>query len=73
MSTFEEDIIKVKALKSGEHCYIAWSEEMGGVVYRDADIYTLCDVTGYGSYENKEGEYSYEQIEVMVTIAHSWT
>jgi hypothetical protein len=46
---------------------------MGGVVYRDADIYTLCDVTGYGSYENKEGEYSYEQIEVMVTIAHSWT
>jgi hypothetical protein len=73
MGTLKDDIALVKSLQCGEECYIAWSEEMGGKVYRDAGIYTLYDITGYGSYENKEGEYSYEQIEELVTLAHSWT
>lgn len=68
-----EDIALVKCLQSGEHCHIAWSEEMGGIVYRNGDSYTLNEVTGYGSYESEYGNYTCLQIEEFVSVAHTWT
>lgn len=73
MKTYEDDVALVKALQNGEECYIFWSEEMGGHVQRFYDIYSLSEVTGYGHYEHLHGTYSYEQIEQMVMIAHTWT
>ena len=71
--TIEHDIESVKSLNPGEDCVIFWSEEQGGTVYFDGKIYILCEVTGYGSYESKYGEFTKDQIEELVTIAHTWT
>lgn len=73
MKTYDEDVAAVKALSHGENCYIFWSEEMGGIVYRFDDIYIMDEVTGYGCNQNEYGRFSYEQIEQLVMIAHSWT
>ena len=71
MRSKEEDISAVKALKHGEHCAIAWSEESGGMVYRLNDDLFLFEVGLYGGDEIYDLHFHVRNVDLLVDYARS--
>lgn len=71
--TKEASVEKVKALKIGEHTYINWCEESGGVVHRKDDKFELYYVPLYGGDEQFEGSFDLNAVDALVNTAYSWT
>ena len=73
MRTKAQDIQSVKSLGHGDSCYIFWSEESGGEVYRILDTLFLFEISQYGCAARFHQVFRLDEVEELVDLAYTWT